>query len=434
MPPIEVLPAFRSLAIALVLGLLVGFQRQRAASLVAGVRTFSMVTLFGCCCAIISTAAAGPGAPPASGGGAWILAAGALAVVTLAVLGNILALHRGTPNPGMSTEIAMLVMYCVGALAWLAPMQVPAGIGVGVAVLLHAKDALHAFSARLGEKDVRAVLTFALITFIVLPVVPDQTYGPFDVVNPHQAWRMVVLVVGMSLAGYIASKLFGRTGGALLAGLLGGLVSSTATTAAAARQSRQGSDGSTHALDNLAATIVLLATVVMYVRVLTEIAVVAPRHVLAIGPPIAIVGVGTLVLSLLVWLRAARTPTEIPEPENPASLRPAVFFGLLYVGVLFIAAAGQHYLGAGGLYVVAGISGLTDMDAITLSSARLVQDGRLEPVAASRIVLIAATANMMFKGGMIAAMGSRGLLRRVGGAYAICGVGAITLAVLWPES
>jgi len=391
------------------------------------------------------------------GPGAWIIAAGALAIVALAFLGNILALKRDQADPGMSTEVAMLVMYAVGALAWLAPMEVPAAVGVGVAVLLHAKDALHKFTARIGEKDVRAVLTFALITFIVLPIVPNETYGPFDVVNPYEAWRMVVLVVGMSLAGYIATKLFGRGGGSIIAGLMGGLVSSTATTAAAARQTKAGhgaaaggerpdaaeptgprgsgprATGNGHRMENLAATMILLATVVMYGRVLTEVAVVSPNHFVSIAPPIGILAAVTLILGVVIWVRASRDKATIPEAENPTQLKPAFFFGLMYLVVIFVAAAAERYLGAGGLYAVAAISGLTDMDAITLSSARLVEDGRLEAGQAWRAVLIAATANMVFKAGMIATLGSRGLLRRVVVLYGVCAVVAIGLVVAWPR-
>lgn len=541
MPPIEVIPAFRALFIALVLGLLVGIQRQRSQSLVAGVRTFSLVTLLGTCCAMLASTASGPvgaagmgdsvrrevsiarpeverasddaatgregpedgagasegarnqsgagaGATEADvspadaaahagvggasshsssgedtgdrssnrrefvawpiGPGAWIIAAGGLAIVSLAFLGNVLAMKRNESDPGMSTEVAMLVMYAVGALAWLAPMEVPAAIGVGVAVLLHAKDALHRFTARIGEKDVRAVLTFALITFIVLPVVPNETYGPFNVINPYEAWRMVALVVGMSLAGYVATKLFGRGGGAIIAGLMGGLVSSTATTAAAARQTKgdtadKNSDSGaidatssaasgSHRLDNLAATIILLATVVMYARVLTEIAVVTPANFAAIAPPIGVLAGVTLILGVIIWVRASRNPATIPEPENPTQLKPALFFALMYMAVIFVAAAAERYLGAGGLYAVAAISGLTDMDAITLSSARLVQDERLGADQAWRAVLIAATANMVFKAGMIATLGSRGLLRRIVALYAICGIVAVGLVIAWP--
>jgi len=554
-PPIEVIPAFRALAIALVLGLLVGIQRERSRSLVAGVRTFSLVTLLGTCCAMLATAAGGSGwregtagGPPPEqvaravasdhsssleptsdaeadpdaqtgagdrgrdrggfplargrdvrepaitaedspsrwhlapvGQGAWIIAAGALCIVSLAFLGNVLAVKRNQSDPGMSTEVAMLVMYAVGALAWLAPMEVAAAIGVGVAVLLHAKDALHRFTDRIGEKDVRAVLTFALITFIILPVVPNQTYGPFDVLNPYEAWRMVALVVGMSLAGYVATKLFGRGGGAIIAGLMGGLVSSTATTAAAARQTRgdrgetqhgmaeqaggdnagargepntgtgdgvlgatatehkggrgaSSSHGTRAGIDNLAATIILLATVVMYARVLVEIAVVTPSNFTAIAPPIVVLAAVTLVLGGVIWVRASRNQATIPESENPTQLKPAIFFGLMYAGVIFFAAAAEHYLGSSGLYAVAAISGLTDMDAITLSSARLVQDDRLAASDAWRAVLIAATANMVFKAGMIATLGSRGLLRRVVVLYGACAVVAIGLVVAWPAS
>jgi uncharacterized membrane protein (DUF4010 family) len=518
--PIETVPAFRALGIALALGLLVGMQRQRSQSLVAGVRTFALVTVLGTCCAIMATAVSSPSSAvgpydadqartePASGdaaddtagqdaadgnsdrdresgspdhgvpsgarspgggesgtvdrdrtpepvadepaaswgsigSGAWILAAGGLSVVALAVLGNLIAVHKGGGDSGMSTEVAMLLMFAVGALAWLAPVQVPAAVGVATAILLHAKDALHRFTERIGEKDVRAVLTFALITFIILPVVPNETYGPFDVLNPHQAWRMVVLVVGISLAGYIATKLIGRSNGAIVSGLMGGLVSSTATTASAARQTADGAPKSSggdqgrgenpaHHLDNLAATIILLATVVMYARVLVEVAVVARDHFAAIAPPVGVLMAVTLVLGVVVWMRSRKNGAELPESENPAQLRPALIFGVLYAVVLFIAAAGQHYLGSSGLYAVAAISGLTDMDAITLSSARLVSDDRLEGREAVNAILIGSTANMVFKTGMIASLGSRGLLRRIAVLYGVCAAAAIALALLWP--
>lgn len=454
MPPVEVFPAFRALGIALALGLLVGVQRQRAEAVVAGVRTFALATLLGACAAILASALAAtplaqaeasdapsPGAVGAGAIGAGlILAAGAVGVVALLILGNVIAVRKGEAHAGMSTEVAMLAMYAVGAMAWLAPLPVTAGVGVTIAVLLHAKAALHAFSARLGEKDVRAVLTFALITFVILPVVPDRTFGPYDVLNPHEAWRMVVLVVGMSLAGYVAVKVFGRDRGVVLAGLLGGVISSTATTASAARLTRSptnagdGADAA-HArrdLDNIGATIVMLATVVMYARVLVEIAVVAPTHFASLAPPIGALALLTLALSALIWLRARRAQAALPEPDNPAALRPAIVFGLLYAGVLFIAAAAQDRLGSAGLYAVAAISGLTDMDAITLGSARLTNDGGVPPGEAWRAIVIAAGANMVFKTTMVGALGTPRLFRRVALLYGICLVVGVAIVLAWP--
>ena len=455
MPPVEVVPAFRALGIALALGLLVGVQRQRAEAIVAGVRTFAIATLLGTCAAILASAlaatpspdGAAPDAPAAAAGAVGaglILAAGAIGVVALLILGNVIAVRKGEAHAGMSTEVAMLAMYAVGAMAWLAPLPVTAGVGVAIAVLLHAKAALHAFSARLGEKDVRAVLTFALITFVILPVVPDQTYGPYNVVNPHEAWRMVVLVVGMSLAGYIAVKVFGRDRGVVLAGLLGGVISSTATTASASRLTRSAtrasdahSDGADGAhprrdLDNIAATIVMLATLVMYARVLVEIAVVAPAHFARLAPPIGAMALLTLALSLLIWLRARRAQATLPEPDNPAALRPAIVFGLLYAGVLFLAAAAEDRLGNAGLFAVAAISGLTDMDAITLTSARLVKDGGVGPGEAWRAIVIAAGANMVFKTILVGVMGTPRLFGRVALLYGVCLVAAIAMVLAWP--
>ncbi|MEZ6235380.1 MAG: DUF4010 domain-containing protein [Phycisphaerales bacterium] len=269
---------------------------------------------------------------------------------------------------------------------------------------------------------------------------PDQTYGPYEVLNPHEAWRMVVLVVGMSLAGYVAVKIFGRTRGVVLAGLLGGVISSTATTASAARMtlaSANAGDGTDadHArrdLDNVAATIVMLATLVMYTRVLVEIAVVAPTHFARLAPPIGALALVTLALSVLLWLRARRAETALPEPDNPAALRPAIVFGLLYAGVLFIAAAAQDHLGSAGLYAVAAISGLTDMDAITLGSARLANDGGVPPGEAWRAIVIAAGANMVFKTILVGALGTRRMLRRVALMYAICTAAGVAIVIIWP--
>jgi len=218
-------PLLQQLLTALGLGLLVGLQRERAASRLAGLRTFAFVTLLGTLAAQLSTQF-----------GPWLAVAGMLAVIAAVVTGNFVAVRNGGADPGQTTELAMLVMYLVGVYIVMGPLPLAVALGAGVAVLLHLKPELSGVASRIGDADFRAIMSFVVVTLVVLPVLPDRTFGPFDVLNPREVWLMVVLIVGIGLAGYLAYKLLGTRGGSLLSGALGGLISSTATTVSYARR------------------------------------------------------------------------------------------------------------------------------------------------------------------------------------------------------
>lgn len=247
---------FVQLAVALGLGLLVGLQRERVDSAIAGIRTFSLITLLGAVAAYLGQAFGG-----------WVIAVGLLAVAILVVSGNLVRLKDGTAEAGQTTEFTALLMYGVGALVVIGPMPFAVVLAGAVAVLLHLREPLHRFVGRIGEEDLKAIMQFVLIALVILPVLPDQPMGPYQVLNPYQIWWMVVLIVGLSLAGYVAFKLFGARAGAVLGGVLGGVISSTATTVTYARRSREDPESS-----RLAALIVMLASTVVYGRVLVEIA------------------------------------------------------------------------------------------------------------------------------------------------------------------
>jgi uncharacterized membrane protein (DUF4010 family) len=414
MAPIHEL--FGQLGISLLLGLLVGLQREHAEA-TTGLRTFPLISVLGTVAAML--------AMPLGG---WIVAAGLLGVVGILVVARFGRFHQEDSLRGTTTDIAAVLMYAVGALLVVAPMAVAIAIGGGVAILLQYKPEMHAFAKKLGDEDLKAVMRFVLITCIILPVLPNRAFGPLEVFNPFETWLMVVLIVGMSLGGYIAYKFLGPGAGILLGGILGGAISSTATTVSYSRQTSGRLIGASSA-----AIVILIASTVVFGRVLVEIAVVAPEFLRASAPPVVILMLLTAVPSVILWYRADSAPAVMPEQANPTQLKSAVFFGGMYALVLLALAATEKYVGGEGLYVVAGLSGLTDMDAITLSTARLARDG--DPLLLAegwRVIVAAGLANLVFKAGIVGVMGNRRLFLQILWLFAIPILGGTLLLLLWP--
>lgn len=407
---------FVQLAVALGLGLLVGLQRERVDSAIAGIRTFALITMLGAVAAHLGRAFGG-----------WVIAVGLFAVAALVISGNLVRFKDGSAEAGQTTEFTALLMYGVGALVVIGPLPLAVVLAGAIAVLLHLREPLHRFVDRIGEDDVKAIMQFVLIALVILPVLPDQPMGPYDVLNPYQIWWMVVLIVGLSLAGYVAFKLFGAHAGAVLGGVMGGVISSTATTVTYARRTKQDSETS-----RLAALVVMLASTVVYGRVLVEIAAVAPRSFRALAPPVgAMLGL-SIALCVVMWFFSRRREQEPPDPGNPAELKSALAFGALYALVLLAVAFARDRFGTAGLYTVAAISGLTDMDAITLSTSRLVEGGGLDPSSGWRAIILASMSNLVFKAGIVAALGSRRLLWQVALLFLAALAGGAAILWLWP--
>ena len=412
-------PLFIQLSIALGLGLLVGLQRTWADHEEAGVRTFPLITALGFVSGVLADAYGG-----------WVVGAGLLGVAAMLLAAN-LGLLRSTERHdfGITTEMAALVMYGVGAmlsLGYMAPALVLGGV---VAVLLHSKEPLHGFVDRIGSADIQALIRLTIIALVILPVLPDRDIGPFRVLNPFEIWLMVVLIVGISMSGYVAFKVFGTRAGALAAGLLGGLISSTATTVSYAQRSREEPARSTGA-----ALVIILASTVVFARVLVELLVVAPELFGRVAPPIfAMMGV-MIAISLIFVFRAKDVGDhEVREQKPPSDIKAAILFGGLYAAVLLAVAFAREYLGPAGLYVVAAISGLTDIDAITLSTAQLMKSGGLSPSTGWRVVQVGALANLVFKGGMVMALGHPRLRSRILAAFGAALAGGAGILWLWPS-
>jgi uncharacterized membrane protein (DUF4010 family) len=394
---------FQQLGIALGLGLLVGLQRESAASPLAGVRTFPLVTVLGTVCGLLSQAFGG-----------WILAAGIIALAAIIFVGKIIEMSKGHLDPGVTTEVALLLMFAVGAYLVVGDRAAAIAIGGGAAVLLHFKGELHGIVARLGANDLKAIMQFALISLVILPVLPNRTYGPFAVLNPRNIWWMVVLIVGINLGGYIAYKFLGQRAGITLGGVIGGLISSTATTVSYAKRAAAapGAIGP-------AAIVIMIASTVVFARLLLEIATVAPAFLPTAAPWLTALLLLSAVSSFALWFRSDKNHEEMPEQENPSELKSALVFGLIYAVVLFVVAAVKELYGSRGLYAVAALSGLTDVDAITLSTAQLVNAGRLNADDGWKLIVVAAISNLIFKAGAVAALGRRKLFVRVLPAYGI---------------
>jgi len=398
--------------------MLLGLQRERTESSIGGIRTFPFISLFGTTCAMIGAA-----------NGTWLVPAGLIALAALLASSHHMKAGDGVGRTGLTTEMAALLVYVLGALIVIMDMATAAVLGGGMALLLHFKDPLHRFAKAIGERDMHAIIQFVLITLVILPVLPDAGYGPYGVINPFKIWLMVVLIVGLGLSGYVAYKLFGGRAGTILGSILGGLISSTATTVAYARRT-SGEGGAA----SVGAQGIMIASCVSLARVLILIASSSPKSFSSMALPLGILLAICCVIAGLMLFVHRNGRSEMPEQNNPAEFRTALIFAALYALVLVGVAFAKDHFGERGLFVVAALSGLTDVDAITLSTAHLAESAEIGASSAWRAILIAVMANFLFKFGVVAALGTRQLALRVGLVFALALVTGGALLWLWPPS
>jgi uncharacterized membrane protein (DUF4010 family) len=379
----ELLLLFQRFGVALALGLIIGVEREKEKSeAFAGIRTFPLIALLGCTAALISQ----------------LFAPWAFAAAFIVLGGMVLTAHIFTASSrrGITTEIASLLCFLFGGLVWWQMTALAAALAVVTVLLLASKEPLTRLSHRIGQQDIAAALQFGVITLIILPILPNRPYGPLDVLNPYTIWLMVVLIAGINFIGYILIKVLGARQGIGLAGILGGIGSSTAVTIGFTRRGRL-----EPALAPELALGIVLASAIMFIRVLVEAFAVNPAVGRLLLVPIGFAGSAGIVCCALVWryrlARAARSPQEEElRAGNPFELWPAIMFGLLFGLVLFVARAAQVHFGVAGVYVSSLLAGMTDVDPITLSLANLARSGLSETIAA-RGIAIAALANTAVK-------------------------------------
>lgn len=368
--------------------------------------------------------------------GAWLgmqlqqpwLELAVLAVVALLILAAYNRKLREEPQvPGLTTELSAVLVFLLGG----AVMHGHAGIAVALAIttsaILAFKQPLHGLVDKIGNDDLYAGLKLLIATFIVLPLLPDHALDPWQAFNPYKIWLLVILISVLSLVGYIATRLLGPARGTAVAGLAGGLVSSTAVSLSFAKLSQQ-PQGAENQDDALACGI-LLAWSVMSFRVLLMVGIVYLPLLAPLWPAISAMALVTLALAAYFYRRApqlqANSATSV---SNPFSLWAASQFGLMFAVVLLVVKLTEHFAPAEGLYLVSAIAGTTDVDAITLSMAQYAQQAGREQLAATALV-IAVLSNTLIKTALVSTLGSAGLRQRLLRACALVIVTALLL--LW---
>lgn len=400
--------------VALAIGLLMGLERERNPAAKAGLRTFALTALLGVLAAHLATVL----------GELWLVAVGLLLVGSMMIAAYLHSPQPPDGDPGTTTVAALMLCYALGVLVWNDEIQLAVMLGIAATLLLYFKPELRGLSQHMSRRDLLSVLQFAVLALIVLPLLPNRNYGPYGALNPYQIWWMVVLIAGVGLAGYAALRLVGQQRGAVMLGLLGGLVSSTAATLSFSRHARASRD-----MMPVAVIVIVLANLVVLARLGVLAAVLAPG-VLPQLLPLLLGGLVAGGLGAAYGVRRLQPQGELPALaiSNPTELRTALGFGLMYAVVLLAAAWLSDWLGTRGLYAVALVSGLTDVDAITLSSLRLHNLDKLSVAVLVNVITIAVLANLVFKSALTLIIGGWQLAR-----HAIAGMGAMGmgLAVTW---
>ncbi len=400
--------------VAFAIGLMIGIERERSKGegplrAAAGVRTFILLAL------------AGAIAQQASGVG---IAVGG-AFVALAALASYR--HSRVEDPGLTTEVAMLVTFLLGVLAMTA-LPVAAALGVVVAMVLASKSRLHDFTRKtLTEQELHDALLLAAAAVVVLPLLPDRAIDPWQALNPHTLWMLVVLVMAINAAGYVALRMLGPGAGLALAGFIGGFVSSTATIAAMGDRARASPQWRMQCVS--AALCSNIPTILMLGVVTGAL---SPPLLSTLMLPLVCAGSAAMLSAWIVHARSASTEVETSQvaPGRPFEPRHALMFAAIVSAILLLSAGVHRWLGDTGVQIAAGVAGLADLHAAAASVAQLVANGALDVDDARWPVFIALIANSMSKLLMAWLRGGRGfLLRLLPGVIAI--VAAFATGAWW---
>jgi len=391
---------------ALLIGILIGMQREYAygtskgKGLFAGVRTFALMALFGSSAALLADIFGTP----------WMFI-GLVSILGTMIIVAYFITASERDEIGITSEVAALITILIGGISYFHSIEFAAALGVVTTVLLAVKWELRQFVSVITQEDVFATLQFAVITAIVLPVLPNQNYGPppLNVFNPYQVWKMVVFISGINFLGYVLVKVVGPRKGLGLSGLLGGLASSTATTMSFSQRSKTETG-----LEKPFAVAIITGWVIMFIRVIVEVAVVNSRLLPLVWPALAAMGlVGLLYAAYLYFSQNAIDEEEL-SLSNPFELGPAIKFGLIYALVLLVTKAAEIYIGEEGIFITSFFAGLADVDAITLSISDLTRLGGSISLATGKVAVILATlSNTLSKGVLVFSLGSKTLRKFV---------------------
>jgi len=381
-------------AAALGLGLLLGIERERkrdAELFFGGVRTFALIALLGAVGAFMEREL----------NQGWLIIAAFVALSALVIVSYATTAARG--ELGITTEISSMLAFIVGALCGWQHVGVASVATVVCLLLLTFKDFLHRLARRVELADIEATLTFAVISVIILPLLPNQNFGPppLDVINPYKIWLMVVLIAGLNFLGYVLVKVLGNEHGLALTGILGGLVSSTAVTLSFSQRSRREPE-----MSSAFVLAIVIAWTIMFLRVVIMVGIINRALAASLAVALGCMALAGLLVCLALWRRRAHETGVVAAGANPFELGEAIKFGLLFGIVTIVAKAAEVYLGATGLYLAGAVAGATDVDAIALSMANRATTTPESIKIAAYTIVIAVISNTLVKAGMVAFMGA----------------------------
>lgn len=425
---------FLSLLLALFAGLLIGLEREQSAhrdaeglsDILGGARTHPLVAVSGACAMLL--------AKPLGPAVLLVILAGFLTFLALSYAYDL----RSSGSRGLTSEVALLITFLLGALAAADPALLPvrqkiilvSSVSVVVTLILSIKPRLHALVQKASKEDIVATLKFLLVALVLVPQLPDQAMGPLAVLNPYKIGLMVVLIAGIGFTGYVAIRVLGAHQGLGLTGLLGGLVSSTAVTL-----SLSGRAKTELRLQDSFAMAIVLASSVMFLRVLVTVAILSPSLVRPLAIPIGAMALGGFLASAILWRQARKkTFTEAGEIPftNPFELATAFKFAAFFALVLLGAKAATTYLGTGATYLTGILAGTTDVDAITLSMTRLAQTGAIGAPIAVTTILLGVASNTLVKAGLSCFAGGWAFGRRIVAVFlGVLGLGGLGLLWVW---
>jgi uncharacterized membrane protein (DUF4010 family) len=412
------LEVFERLGLALALGLLIGLERgwhRREApehGRVAGIRTFGLIGLGGGLSALMFA--------PAWSVTLGLVFAGFAAVIAV---GHYVAAGR-TGDLSVTSGVAALLTFVLGGLAVAGSAPVAAAAAVVVTLLLSVKPILHGWLQRIEYGELMAALKLLLISVVALPLLPNRGFGPWQALNPFELWWMVVLIAALSFCGYLAMRIVGPARGALLTALLGGLTSSTAATVSLARLAR-GNVGR----EDLMTAGAAVASGTMLIRIVVLLAALNLPLLRELAAPLLASAATIYGAALWLWRRpGGGEPEQALQLGNPFELGAALKFGAFLALVVLAIRAAEAWIGAEGIVAVAAISGLADVDAISLSMARVA--GESQPVALGALAIaLAALVNAGVKAAIPAALGSRPMAYKLGGLFAVAAIAALLAAL-----
>ena len=413
---------FQNFVVALVLSVMVGLEREQKyqtnnLDTFGGVRTFALIGLVGAVSYVISSFSV-------------ILSAVLFAGFLILVVSSYVMAIRIHNSVGGTSAVAAMLVYLIGFLSAMGSHVLATSIALVLLTALHFKSALHGWAKQLRDVEIISTIQFILIAFVILPLLPNQVFGPYDFFNPYVVWLMVVFISGVSYLSYIAIRLFGQTKGIFLTGFLAGFISSTALALSFSAQSKQNKK-----VVNPYVIAVVVASSAMFFRILLEVLVLNIQLFYFILVPMFVMGVVGILASVDFWLireeSSVKIKDEVFEVKSPINIVSALKFGAFFALIILVSKFLNSTMGARGVYLTSIFSSVLDVDAITVSMANLANKS-LSLSTAGYAVILAAITNTFVKGGIFLFLGNRKVAVKILSVFSlmiICGL--ISFAVLY---